>query len=264
MKRSQKLGFLFTAISLLLVCITFCTPGMYILRIHKNKKVPTTQEVTKIVGNKTVHVREPVTVFIPTIVTLSCGLWYFSACVPEYCDVHSYQHAKHAARHFDEPLQGMDMEEIYDHIGDIAKFAFLEFQVEITTSLFCVMASLVTTLLYYRGRKYRRCVGLTAFINTLLAGIFLAVATAKCVTLILQSRVLLSSNFDFDMSVVKFRFPYGLLLSGLAAIFLFGSSLSLLLTLTDKKTLIPDQDSEGLIIRDKSKDIPNNTVSPVN
>ncbi|XP_021343099.1 uncharacterized protein LOC110443287 [Mizuhopecten yessoensis] len=262
MKRSQKLGLIMTAVSLLLVCITFCTPGMYIVRIAKDKKVQTEQEVVVTVGNTTVRRYEPVTISIPTSVTLSCGLWYFSACVPNYCDVHSYQHAKHAARHFDEALQGMDMDKIYDHLGEIAKFAFTEFQVEITVSMVCLVISLVTTMCYFRGRMSRRCLGLTAFITTLLPGILLAVATAKCVALILMSRVLLGSAFDFDMSKVAFRFPYSLLLSAIAAFFLFGSSLSLLLTITDKKTLLSDKASYSVMCNEKSRDIPSNMVSP--
>ncbi|XP_060084342.1 uncharacterized protein LOC132563618 [Ylistrum balloti] len=262
MKLSQKLGLVFTALSLLLVVITFSTPGLYRLQIPKDKKVHTTQEVIKIKGGRSYHVIEPPSFSIPTVVTLSCGLWYFSACVPDYCDVHSYQHAKHTARHLDEELQGMDMEEIYNNIGDIAKFAMLEFQIEITASIVCMVVSMVTTVCYFRGHMLRRGVGLAAFINTLVAGVFLAVATGKCATLIIQSRVLLSSNFDFKMNTVTFSFPYGLLLSGLAAIFLFGSSLSLLLTLTDEKTRISDQMSKSLICNETPKTIPCNMVSP--
>lgn len=264
MKRSRIVALVFTALALVLVCITFSTPSMYILRIHKDKKVQTEEYITKREGNRTIHVYQPVTVEIPTIVTLSCGLWYFSACVPTYCDVHSYQHAKHAARHFDPPLQGMDMEEIYNHVGDIAKFAFLEFQVEITAALVCLIVSMVTTVFYYKAVKPRRCVGLTAFINGLLAGVFLAVATAKCATLIVQSKVLLSSSFDFDMTKVSVRFSYGLLMSGLAAIILFGTSLALLLTLTSKKTLMPDDDKINLIHNDKSREVPSEAGPPIN
>lgn len=134
---SQKLAFGFTLLSMALAIVTFTSPGIYVLRIPKNKKIEIDPallpEQSK--PSKLTPAHDPIVVKIPKTVILGCGLFYFQTCVKsdhdydalipnyaswgddEYCELNTYHHAKHAARHLAEPLQGMDMEEIYKNIA---------------------------------------------------------------------------------------------------------------------------------------------------
>lgn len=217
----------FVALSLLCQITTIATPGWmkFHLEFYDDVKVSSASNGSTL-SDLTAEV--------------SAGLWFFSFCFDG-----RYQNGTELAC-FTETFIDYDNKHLskfhVDHLELLKDFCFnalsglLEYQIEASISIACLLIGLVAYLLYYKSRVTKKGSGIVACSCFAISAIMLWLVVGKITTITLQMK----KTFEFPMAAshatITVLMPWCLLVAGLSALMTSYSTMTFLVYLAQDKT----------------------------
>lgn len=171
---------------------------------------------------------------------VSAGLWFFS-----FCFEGQYQNGTELAC-FTETFVDYDNKHLskfhVKHLELLKEFCFnalsglLEYQIEASISIACLMIGLVSFLLYYRPKVIRRGFGIVACACFAVSAIMLWVVVGKITTITLQMKTTFQFPVAASHATITVLIPWCLIVAGTAAVMTSFSTITFLVYLAQDKT----------------------------